>query len=137
MPVRENYSLRKLDFTYNLFLFADAVAALLFANDLWGIMMGSTLGVAGLGALIVAILRGFWCWRHRPLLLLSLCPMVIAAAVAFGIWADGFTGKGTRVRAISDIACVAIPVVFAATMIIVPVWWVAKGRRSYLRSHPQ
>lgn len=80
----------------------------------WGMALGPVVGLGGLVALFCGIVRGFWCRHHRPLLLLALSPIVVVIG--------GFIGDTT-----GNITLV----VWAVAMIVVPLWWFAKGKRHY------
>jgi hypothetical protein len=122
MHVPRNRSLRTLDFTYKLFLIAGLVTLLIFSAialdpknaEGWGMALGPIVGVGGFAALLVGIVRGFWCWRHRPLLLLALSPILPVIGGAIG-----------------DSAGNIALAIWAATMIMVPAWWFAKGKRQH------
>jgi hypothetical protein len=122
MPVPRNRTVQALDLTYKLFLIAGLVTLTIFlviALDPknaagWGMLLGPSAGLAGIVALLVGIVRGLWCWHHRPLLFLALSPILVLIGAS-----------------ISDHLGDITLVMCGAAMVLVPLWWFAKGKRRY------
>jgi hypothetical protein len=122
MPISGNRSLRTLDLTYKLFLIAGSVTLLIFSvialdpknAEGWGMLLGPTVGLLGIAALLGGIVRGFWCWRHRPLLILALSPIPVVIA-------------GSISETVGNVTLA----MWAVMLIIVPASWFAKGKRRY------
>jgi hypothetical protein len=139
MPVTGNLSRGELDTTYMLFLIVDGVFLLIALittldpknSEGWGMLLGPTVGVAGFVVLIVAIFRSISRRLHRPLLLLAVSPILViivsVASVALGV---DDPGNG-RILTFFSYVLACIVFVCMALMVLVPVWWFARGRRRY------
>jgi hypothetical protein len=109
-----------LDIAYILFLIAGVMIVLGFsliaADPKAAVLVGFWM-VPLFPVMLVGIVMGLCHWRHRPLFWLAL----LSALVAIVAVITDKPGYDTNITLIA----------WGAAMVILPVWWLARGRRRY------